>query len=348
MDLQQHEPLLTFPFLQPPAPGQTVEVAPGLLWARFELPFSLNHVNVYFIADGDGWAAFDCGIASDSTREQWQALLDGPLAGQRLTRLIISHHHPDHIGLAGWLCERYNLKLLMSQAEYLEGHYIALNPDQMAEGPFRQFYVDHGLSPEAVEIVLRQGHGYLRMVTPLPHTFRRLVHGERLRIGEREFEIYTGGGHSSEQVMLYCRAENLFVGADQVLAKISPNVSVWAMEPEGDPLGLYRRSLRELQTQIDADALVLPGHNLPFRGLHLRLQALEEHHAHRCAQLVDACRARPHSASDLVPVMFPRELDPHQLSFAFSEVLAHVNYLVDRDQLRWTPASEGGRRLVAA
>lgn len=348
MDLQQLEPLLNFPFLQYPGRGEATEVVPGVLWARFALPFSLNHVNAYFIEDGDGWAAFDCGIANDSTREQWEALLAGPLAGRPLTRLIVSHHHPDHIGLAGWLCERFNLKLLMSQSEYLEGHYIALNPDQMGKGPFRQFYIDHGLSEAATEVVLRQGHGYLRMVTPLPHTFRRLVAGERLRIGAREFEIYTGGGHAAEQVMLYCRAENFFLGADQVMAKISPNVSVWAMEPEGDPLGLYRRSLQELQTQIDADALVLPGHNLPFRGLHLRLQALEEHHAQRCELLLEACAGTPKSASELVPVMFKRELDPHQMSFAFSEALAHVNYLVERGQLHWVVTDDGSRKLLTS
>lgn len=345
MDLQQLEPLLNFPFLQPPGRGEAIEIAPGLLWARFALPFSLNHVNIYVLEDGDGWAVFDCGIANDDTRAQWQELLAGPLAGKPLTRLIVSHHHPDHIGLAGWLCDSFNLKLLMSQAEYLEGHYIALNPDQMGEGPFRQFYLDHGLAEDATDVVVRQGHGYLRMVTPLPHTFRRLAAGERLRVGKRTFEILTGGGHAAEQVMLYCRDENLFLGADQVLAKITPNISVWAMDPEGDPLGLYRRSLRELELTIDEDALVLPGHNLPFRGLHTRLQALEAHHAQRCAIILSACARRPHSAAELVPVMFDRELDPHQMSFAFSEVLAHVNYLVEREQLRWIMA-DGARRLT--
>lgn len=347
MDLQQHEPLLTFPFREPPAPGEAVAVAPGLLWARFALPFALNHVNVYLIEDDGGWAAFDCGVANDATRAQWLRLLEGPLAGRPLTRLIVSHHHPDHIGLAGWLCERFGLRLLMTQSEYLEGRYIALNPDQTGKGPFRQFYLDHGLDEAATDVVVSQGHGYLRMVTPLPPTFRRLAAGETLRIGGRRFEIFTGGGHAAEQAMLYCREENLFLGADQVLAKITPNVSVWAMEPEGDPLGLYRRSLRELEAAIDADALVLPGHNLPFRGLHLRLRALDAHHEHRCDILLEACARRPCTVAELVPVMFPRELDPHQMSFAFSEALAHVNYLAERGQLRWVE-TEGARRLVRA
>jgi glyoxylase-like metal-dependent hydrolase (beta-lactamase superfamily II) len=345
MTVHAAEPLLKFPHAAAPAPGEAIEVAPGVLRACFPLPFQLNHVNVYLIDDGDGWAVVDTGIANTATRETWEALVSGPLAGRPLTRLIVTHHHPDHVGLAGWLAERHGLKLLMSQTEYLQGQSIALDPGALDAGPYRQFYLENGLAEPTPSLVVTQGHNYLRMVTPLPLTFRRLVAGEALKLGGRSFDIFTGGGHSPEQVMLYSRDDNFFLAADQVLAKISPNVSVWAVDPEGNPLGLYRRSLAELKAALPEDVLVLPGHNLPFYGLATRADALEAHHAGRCELIAAACRERPRTAAELVPVMFHRPLDPHQMSFAFSEVLAHINYMIADGSLRWSEVEGGVRRV---
>jgi glyoxylase-like metal-dependent hydrolase (beta-lactamase superfamily II) len=185
------------------------------------------------------------------------------------------------------------------------------------------------------------------MVTALPPTFRRLVAGDTLKLGERTFSVYTGDGHAPEQVMLYCQEEKLLLAADQVLAKISPNVSVWAVEPEGDPLCLYLRSLTALSTAIVADALVLPGHQLPFYGLHTRIGELIEHHKRRCAAIADACRNAPKSAAEIVPVVFHLPLDPHQMSFAFSEVLAHVNFMLGQGELVWGESENGVRKMIA-
>ena len=200
-----------------------------------------------------------------------------------MTRLIVTHFHPDHIGLAGWLCERYGLPLLTSQTSYLCCPNISLSPGALDAKPYRDFYLRHGLDAATTQRVATQGHGYLRMVSGLPPTFMRLVAGDTLKIGGRSFEVLTGNGHAPEQVMLYCAADNIFLAADQVLAKITPNISVWAVDPEGDPLGLYLRSLTELKQQIPADALVLPGHQLPFYGLHTRSNELIAHHEVRCA-----------------------------------------------------------------
>src|SRR6476661_7260043 len=251
---------LVFPMPEPPAPGQVVEVAPGILWARIPLPFRLNHINVYLIDDGKGWAVLDTGIGNDATRAIWDALTSGPLAGRPLTRLIVTHFHPDHIGLAGWLCERYELPLLTSQTSYLGCLNISLSPGALDAKPYRDFYLRHGLDAATTQRVATQGHGYLRMVSGLPLTFHRLVAGDTLEIGGRRFDVLTGNGHAPEQVMLYCAADNIFLAADQVLARITPNISVWAVDPEGDPLGLYMRSLNELRAQIPADALVRPAH----------------------------------------------------------------------------------------
>jgi glyoxylase-like metal-dependent hydrolase (beta-lactamase superfamily II) len=338
---------LIFPVPEPPAPGEVIEIARGILWARIPLPFRLDHVNVYLIDDGDGWAIVDTGIGNDATRAVWDALAAGPLAGRRLTRLVVTHHHPDHIGLAGWLCERFGLPLLTSQTSYLSCLNISLSPGALDAKPYRDFYLRHGLDAATTQRVAIQGHGYLRMVSGLPPTFERIVAGDTLTIGGRSFEVLTGNGHAPEQAMLYCRADNVFLAADQVLAKITPNVSVWAVEPDGDPLGLYLRSLGEIKEGIPADALVLPGHQLPFYGLHVRSDQLIAHHEMRCSLIAEACRAAPRSAAELVPVLFSRQLDPHQMSFAFSEVQAHINYMLRRGDLAWVEGADEVERVVA-
>lgn len=332
---------LNFPFALPPAPGEVLEVAPGLLWARLALPFRLDHVNIYLISDGEGYAVFDTGIANEDTRQAWRALLEGPLRGRRLTRLIVSHFHPDHIGLAGWLCETFGIPLLTTQTCYLGCANISLSPGALEAPVYAQTYRRHGMSEAATRLVTTQGHGYLHMVAPLPPTFQRLGAGDTLIIGPRRFEVLTGDGHAPEQAMLVCASEKLFLAADQVLAKISPNIGVWAVDPDGDPLGLYLRSLKALMRDVAADVLVLPGHNLPFTGLHQRCAELIEHHGARCELVAQACASGPKSIVEIVPVLFTRALDPHQLSFAFSEAQAHVNYMIRRGRLHWQQG-EGG------
>lgn len=325
---------VTYPLSTPPEHGTVIEIAPGILWTRLPLPFRLNHVNIYLIEDGDGWAVLDAGINSAVTREIWEALVAGPLKGRRLTRLIVTHFHPDHIGVAGWLTERFQIPLVTSQTAYLSCLNISLSPGALDTKLYHDFYLSHGLGAELTELVSTQGHQYLRMVANLPGTFRRIVDGDTLAIGGRKFSVITGDGHAAEQVMLYCREDKLLFVADQVLARITPNVSVWAVDPDGDPLGLFIRSLNGLKADIPDDTLVLPGHQLPFIGIHLRSSQLIGHHDTRCAALVEACRTEARSSADLIPVLFPRPLDPHQTSFAFSEVLAHVNYTLGRGELR--------------
>lgn len=345
--MTQHDDL-DYPFPEPPAVGEIIPVADGILWTRLPLPFRLDHVNVYLIEDGDGWAAVDTGIGDKVTIETWQQLLDGPLAGARITRLIVTHFHPDHIGAAGWLCERFDAPLLTSQTSYLACLNISLSPGAMDARTYRDFYLSHGLAPEIAALVGTQGHAYLRMVMPLPPTFKRLVAGDRLNVGRRRFEVLSGDGHAAEQIMLHCREEKLLIAADQVIPRITPNVSVWAVEPDGDPLGLFLRSLKALPGQADEDTLVLPGHQLPFRGLRRRCAQLVEHHESRCETILESCAAGPRSVADLVPVLFKRALDPHQFSFAFSETHAHVNFLVALGKLVWTCDDNNRKRVVPA
>jgi glyoxylase-like metal-dependent hydrolase (beta-lactamase superfamily II) len=336
-----HAAGLTFPHATPPEPGGLVEIAPGVLWLRLALPFQLNHVNIYLIEDEGGWAVLDTGLGDDVTRAAWDAALAGPLAGNRLTRLIVTHFHPDHVGLAGWMADRWSLPLHMSQTEYLFSLAMQLDHAGAGDGQLREFHRQTGLNAEQIEQVVGRGHSYLKRTTGLPPTFHRLTAGDRLSLGGRAFDISTGGGHAPEQVMLFEPDRRLFFSADQVLAKISPNVSVWSMEPEADPLGLYLASLQQIRASLPEDAFVLACHNLPFYGLHRRIDELAQHHQQRCSEIADACRAAPKNAAEIIPMLFKRPLDAHQTGFAVGEVVAHLNYMLRRNELTRETGADG-------
>lgn len=344
----QPESTLRFPLAEPPAPGGLVEVAPGIQWLRLPLPYRLNHVNIYLIEDEGGWAVLDTGLGTADCRAAWEAVLAGPFAGRRLTRMIVTHYHPDHVGLAGWLHERYGLALSMPRPEYLYSLALQHAPADLGVDMHRPFYLRHGLSAEVTEVVLSRGHEYLRRTTGVPSTYHRIKHGDTLRIGGRSFAVLTGGGHSLEQAMLVSASDRLFLAADQVIARISPNVSVHAMEPDLDALGIYLRALADLRGSVDGDVLVMPGHGLPFLGLHTRIDELTSHHAERCGVIEVACRARPLSVAEIVPHVFARELDAHQTSFAFGEVLAHVNHMLAQGTLTLETGSDSTERYRAA
>jgi glyoxylase-like metal-dependent hydrolase (beta-lactamase superfamily II) len=343
MPIPSSNDAITFPYEAPPEHGAFMEVAPGVLWVRLRLPFLLNHVNIYLIEDDGGWAVLDTGIGNDETKAAWEALFAGPLAGRRITRLICSHYHPDHLGLAGWLTERAGCPLLMSRVEFLTT-LVVQNPHFAAN---KVFYRERGLPLDDSVKVADGGHVYLRRITGLPTQYLRLTDGETLRIGGRDFAILTGGGHSPEQVMLHCVSDRLFLSVDQVLTKISPNISVHGMEPDANPLGDYLPSLRRLGEAVPGDVLVLPGHHVPFTGLHTRLAELSEHHATRCALIADACRDAPRTAAEMLPVLFKRVMDPHQTGFAFAEVVAHVNYMARSGWLTQERCGDGVLRIKA-
>lgn len=338
---------LTFPHPTAPAPGALTAIAPGLLWLRLPLPYRLDHVNIYLLEDGDGWAAIDTGLGDEASRRLWEAVLAGPLAGRRLTRLIVTHFHPDHVGLAGWLAHRFESPLLMPRPEYLFSLALQYAPGDLGADMHRPFYRRHGLDAATTGLVLSRGHEYLRRTTGVPTTYRRIRHGDEIRVGSRRLQVLTGGGHALEQAMLLCPEEGLFFAADQVIARISPNVSVHAMEPEADALGIYLRSLAAIRATVAADVLVLPGHGLPFFGLHTRTGDLMDHHAARCRVIAEACRDVSRTVVELIPVVFQRPLDEHQTGFAFGEVLAHVNYMLGRGELRQETDAAGGARFRA-
>jgi glyoxylase-like metal-dependent hydrolase (beta-lactamase superfamily II) len=325
---------LRYPHETHPGPDQVVEVMPGVLWLRLALPFRLNHVNIYLLADGAAWTAVDAGFGNEETITAWTALLDGPLKGVNITRLIVTHSHPDHVGLAGWIVERFGCPLEMSQVEYLQSVYHQSRGTEERRNAQALFFRRHGMDENLTDKLLGRGQDYLKRVSILPPSYRRISHGDEITIGARRFKVITGGGHALDQVMLYCAADKLFLSADQVLSKISPNVSVWAVEPEQNSLGEYLASLASLTTTLPYDVLVLPGHGVPFYGLKTRIKQLADHHEERCRLISEACQDSAKTSADLVPVVFHKHaLDPHQMGFAAGELIAHVNYMLVEGRL---------------
>jgi glyoxylase-like metal-dependent hydrolase (beta-lactamase superfamily II) len=339
---------LYFPREKPPQAGEVVELAPGLIWARLYLPFRLNHVNVYLLKDDDGWTLIDTGIGNEATIAAWTTLFEGPLKGNNITRLIVTHSHPDHVGLAGWIVERFDCPLFMSQVEYLQSAYHQHRGSEDRLQAQRLFFRRHGMDEGLTDLLLGRGQDYLKRVSTLPASYHRLTGGDAVRIGHRHFRVITGGGHSLDQVMLYAPEDKLFLSADQVLSKISPNVSVWAVEPESNALGAYLQSLGELKAALSDDVLVLPGHGIPFYGVKARIAQLADHHEERCGLIAEACRVSPKTCAELVPVVFSKhQLDPHQTGFAAGEVIAHMNYMLAEKRLTRQIDASGVLRVAS-
>ena len=346
--VQSSAEALRYPWENHPGHDQVVEVMPGVLWVRLKLPFRLNHVNIYLLADGDGWAMVDSGFGNEETIAAWTTLFEGPLRHVKITRLIVTHSHPDHVGLAGWIVERFNCSLQMSQVEYLQSVYHQNRGTEERKLAQRLFFRRHGMDEDLTDKLLGRGQDYLKRVSVLPPSYHRISHGDEISIGTRRFKVITGGGHALDQVMLYCAADKLFLSADQVLSKISPNVSVWSMEPDANALGHYLTSLERLGRELPDDVLVLPGHGVPFYGVKTRIRQLRDHHEERCGAIATACRARPLTASDMVPLIFNRVLDAHQAGFATGEVIAHINYMLSEGRLIKEASADGVMRFKAA
>ncbi|MBR1220971.1 MBL fold metallo-hydrolase [Bradyrhizobium sp. U87765 SZCCT0131] len=340
---------LSYPFETAPQPDEVIEIRPGVLWVRLALPFRLNHVNIYLLRDGDGWAMVDAGFGNEETIAAWTKLFEGPLKGVTITRLIVTHAHPDHVGLAGWIVERFGCPLLMSQVEYLQSAYHQHRGSDERKLAQRLFFRRHGMDEDLTDQLLGRGQEYLQRVSTLPASYRRLSKDDEITIGTRRFKVITGGGHALDQVMLYCADDKLFLSADQVLSKISPNVSVWAVEPDANSLGDYLTSLAELDRVLPDDVLVLPGHGIPFFGVKIRIKQLADHHEERCRMIADACRAAPKTSAQLVPVVFNKhKLDAHQTGFAAGELIAHVNHMLAEGRLTVAPTTDGVLRFATA
>jgi glyoxylase-like metal-dependent hydrolase (beta-lactamase superfamily II) len=339
------EQVLDYPHAAPPPPGETREVAPGVHWLRMPLPFALDHINLWLLEDGDALAIVDCGLGSDATRALWERIFAGFFKGRAASRVIATHLHPDHAGNAGWLTEHFGAPLVMSQADYLMAHAWRDQAAGFSVDALLAHLARHGLADERLAALAKRGNAYRRGVPDFPLAYRRIWDGDALAVGGREWRVIMGYGHAPEHVSLYCAEAGVLISGDMLLPRISTNISVNQVDPDGNPLALFLGSLRHLVARLPGDTLVLPSHGLPFRGMRERVAQLEEHHRLRLAELEDVCD-EPRAAAEVIATLFRRKLDEHQTFFAMGEAIAHLNYLMHDGVLRRATGADGVVRFV--
>jgi len=333
---------LLYPFNDAPAPGHTTAVAPGVGWLRMPLPFALNHINLWLLDDGPAVVAVDSGFGLEDIKHCWEQVLEAD--GRPLRDIIITHCHPDHLGLATWLAARNGATLHMTLGEYLGGHALWHGLPGYAVDETVAYFRRNGLDEARLDALTARGNGYRAGIPQMPSSFHRLFDGDLLTIGKNEWQVLAGYGHSPEHASLYCEDLGILISGDMLLPRISTNISAYAAMPYDDPLGCFLDSLQRLRSLPD-DTLVLPSHGMPFRGIQARVAQLVEHHRERCAVLVDACTT-PRTAGELLGTLFPRDLDTHQTLFAMGEAIAHLNHLAKQGELRRVEGEDGLNRYV--
>jgi glyoxylase-like metal-dependent hydrolase (beta-lactamase superfamily II) len=321
---------LQFPVAAPPRPGETLPIASGVHWLRMPLPFALDHINLWLLEDGAGWTIVDTGYAMAQTQELWERIFAERLGRWPVTRVIVT--------------QRWQAPLWVTEKEWLSARMMSHGAEDFA--PMRRSFARRvGLDDADAELFSERENSYRRGVPSVPASFQRLANGMAIEIGGREWRVIVGEGHAPELACLYCAETGVLISGDQVLPRISPNISVQPHEPDGDPLARYLASLAKLRDAVPPETLVLPSHNLPFFGLHARIDSLAAHHQARCDEVIAACEV-PKTAIELMRVLFRRALDRHQIGFALGETLAHLNYLTNQGVLDRELDADGVHRFI--
>jgi len=315
-----------------PIPAQVQNVAEGVLWVRMPLPFALDHVNLWLLDDGEGWTLVDTGIGDSATCALWQHLFEGDLKGKPISRLLCTHYHPDHMGLAGWLTARFGISLTCTLGEWSYGRIGWLDNGPEMDAHKRNHYRRLGFDDSRIDALCEIGQDYRSRISGPPRDFNRIQEGDRLRIGGREWVVMTFGGHAPEHACFWCPEAGLLISGDQILPRISPVVGLWPDQPDADPLGLFLTGLERLKA-LPAETLVLPAHGLPFSTLPARCDELADHHRDRLGAIAALCD-RPVTVAEVTQAVFTRPLDPHQSLFAAAEILAHLRHLETQGRLR--------------
>jgi glyoxylase-like metal-dependent hydrolase (beta-lactamase superfamily II) len=331
---------LTYPFPAKPEPGGTIKIAEGVHWLRMPLPFQLNHINLWLLEDGPGWAIVDTGVRTKESMELWGQLFEGVMAGRPVTRVIVTHLHPDHVGLAGWLTKKFDVALEMTRTDYLLCRTLVMDTGKEAPEEGVRFYRAAGFPEEAIETYKKRFGGFGLGVYHLPQSYKRLQAGDALKIGGREWRIVVGRGHAPEHACLWCPQDKLMISGDQILPRISSNVSVFPTEPDGNPLQDWLDSCNELRATIPEDTLILPAHGEPFYGVATRLTQLIDGHEDGMTKLLELCR-EPKRAVDVFPALFRARITAGNYGMATGESLAHLNCLIGRGQLKRTRRADG-------
>jgi len=329
------------PLPDAPEPGAAIEVAEGVLWLRVPLPMRLDHVNVYALDDGDGWTIVDTGMDAPGCRAAWDAALAGVLASRPVRRVLVTHHHPDHIGLAGWMRTALGSEIWTTRTAWLFARMLQLDVQELPQPEAIAFWIDAGMDPRLIALRrTERPYNFFDVTAPLPLGFRCVTEGEVLRAGGRDWIVRLGAGHAPDHVTLWSRDCNLVIGGDQLLPRISPNLGVYPTEPMADPVGDWLDASRRLAAHARPEHLVLPGHKLPFTGLPLRLRQMIENHVGALARL-EAHLVRPQAAAECFVPLFGREIAESEYGLALAEAVAHVNHLWLRGRLRRSRRADG-------
>lgn len=331
---------ITTPFPDAPGEFQSIEVAPGIRWMRLPLPMALDHVNVYALEETDGWTLVDTGLSSKRTKAIWQGLMAVTLAGKPVTRLIVTHHHPDHIGLAGWF-QTQGVELIIPRTAWLYARMLTLDEQRAHVPEAVQFQIRAGVDPEAMASRARERpFNFCDVVAPMPLGFTRIGEGSILQAGGRRWLVRLGQGHAPDHATLWSLDDAVILGGDQFLATITPNIGVYPTEPEADPLTEWLASCRGFRDLARGGDLVLPGHKLPFTGLPLRLEQILTSHSDALDRLA-AHLATPTTAVDCFGTLFRRTLGPQDFGLALAETVAHLNCLLQQGRARRAMAPSG-------
>lgn len=321
--------MIRYPFAVPPAEGQATKVATGVLWMRLPLPMALDHVNVYALDDGDGWTVVDTGMASKRGVAIWDALLAGPLGGKPVTRVIVTHHHPDHVGMAGWFQAR-GAELVMTRTAWLYARMLVLDVQALPTAEQIEFWRSAGMDPALLaKRSIERPYNFCDAVAPMPLGFTRMSEGDLITAGGREWVVRLGSGHAPDHATLWSVDGEVVLGGDQLLPSISANIGVYPTEPGADPLQDWITSTEAFARFATDTQLVLPGHKLPFRGLPFRLTQMVANHQSALDRL-RGFLAVPATAAQCFAPLFRREIGAAEYGLALVEAVAHLNYLLHR------------------
>lgn len=327
-----HSEPVAYEFERTPNSGFAMPVTPGILWLRMPLPFALSHINLWLLEDAGAWTIVDTGVNSEESHAVWQSVLDETLGQGSVSRVLLTHMHPDHSGCAGWLCRKLDVGLWMSREEYLLCRVLTADTGRDAPPAGIDFYRSAGFPADALDRYQQLFGMFGRLVSELPESYTRLKDGDTIDINGGNWEVIIGRGHSPEHVCLYCPADNVLISGDQLLPTISSNVSVFPTEPAADPLADWLDSLRMLKGRVPADVLVLPAHGRPFRGAHHRLDRLIAEHQSCLDSLIVHCR-KPRRAVDVFSTLFRSPIKDSSLIMATGESIAHLNYLINQGSI---------------
>lgn len=320
--------MIRTPFPTPPAEGQAIAVAPGVLWMRLPLPMALDHVNVYALDDGDGWTIVDTGFDTRRARDIWTALRAGPLQGRRINRVIGTHHHPDHVGLLGWFMQSDDADLMMSRTAWLTTRMLTLDEQAVASPQQVAFWRKAGMPADMLATrAAARPFNFADVVHPLPVGFIRLNEGDVVHFGQRNWRVAMGHGHAPCHATFWSQDDDLVIGGDQLLSSISPNLGVYPTEPAADPVAEFLESCTRLLDLARDDQLVLSGHKLPFTGLPFRLRQMIENHRGGLTRLRAVLAEGPRTAVGCFDILFKRRIGDGEYGLALVEAVAHINHL---------------------